>query len=234
MSTPTTATLCDQRDGTESMPTTRTASKMKTQQRNQNCANSDDLQANVSRISPRLSEKVAESRDVPLQELAGTVDLHDQVPAEMEAEERNAAEVPMTESNVALARAEQYDAREYMYGNGAMEVAYGMGIFEREDGEALGGGHCDRASFEDMAILRTLLVTHPSCAAVDTHTHPWDSASLVTPRHAARVRWNTAALIKHCKRTGNRMYVSQAEDTDLEEEDRRLHEPTLQTKITYP
>ena len=37
-------------------------------------------------------------------------------------------------------------------------------------------------------------------------------ASLVTPRHAVRTQWNEAAICKHCRSTGGRLFVCPAED----------------------
>ncbi|KAJ7266935.1 hypothetical protein B0H12DRAFT_1200858 [Mycena haematopus] len=74
-------------------------------------------------------------------------------------------------------------------------------------------------SAEDMDMLNSLLVTHPSCELPDVLSSPWNDAVLVTPRHAARVRWNTAAVIRHSTRTGNRMYICEAEDTVGREEE---------------
>ncbi|KAJ6495753.1 hypothetical protein C8R47DRAFT_956735, partial [Mycena vitilis] len=77
-------------------------------------------------------------------------------------------------------------------------------------------GECTK---EDMETLNSLLVTHPSCDVPDATTPPWDASVLVTPRHGARVRWNTASVIKHCRRSGHQMYICQAEDrTGLQEE----------------
>ncbi|KAJ6512268.1 hypothetical protein C8R47DRAFT_957912, partial [Mycena vitilis] len=71
-------------------------------------------------------------------------------------------------------------------------------------------GGCTTA---DMDMLKSLHVGNPECDVPDATTPPWDEAVLVTPRHAARTRWNTAALMKHCRRSGNRMYICTAEDT---------------------
>ncbi|KAJ7362358.1 hypothetical protein DFH08DRAFT_840795 [Mycena albidolilacea] len=42
---------------------------------------------------------------------------------------------------------------------------------------------------------------------------PWHDASLVTPRHAVRAQWNSAAVRKMCKDTGRRLFICSAEDT---------------------
>ena len=36
--------------------------------------------------------------------------------------------------------------------------------------------------------------------------------SLVTPRHAVRTQWNEAAIRKHCRSTGNRLFICPAEN----------------------
>ncbi|KAJ7494790.1 hypothetical protein B0H11DRAFT_1910735 [Mycena galericulata] len=66
---------------------------------------------------------------------------------------------------------------------------------------------------EDIETLKSLQLKDARCERADWNAPPWDGAVLVTPRHGARVRWNTASVMKHCKATGNRMYISQAEDT---------------------
>ncbi|KAJ6489217.1 hypothetical protein C8R47DRAFT_951424, partial [Mycena vitilis] len=66
---------------------------------------------------------------------------------------------------------------------------------------------------QDIGTLNSLLVTNPTCTVPDPTQPPWDNAVLVTPRHGARVLWNTQSLVKHCRATGNRMYICQAEDT---------------------
>ncbi|KAJ7075217.1 hypothetical protein B0H15DRAFT_867537 [Mycena belliarum] len=48
----------------------------------------------------------------------------------------------------------------------------------------------------------------------DWDSPPWDNVVLVTPRHGVRNQWNTAAVRRHCRKSGQRMYICQAEDTE--------------------
>jgi hypothetical protein len=71
-------------------------------------------------------------------------------------------------------------------------------------------GDCDE---EDITILNEMVLTDPRCSKPDFSCAPWNNAVLVTPRHSARVRWNDAAVHKHCQDSGNILYVCNAEDT---------------------
>jgi hypothetical protein len=42
---------------------------------------------------------------------------------------------------------------------------------------------------------------------------PWDSAILVTPRHAVLNHWNEASALKHCQKTRTRLFICNAYDT---------------------
>ncbi|KAF9781548.1 PIF1-like helicase-domain-containing protein [Thelephora terrestris] len=80
-----------------------------------------------------------------------------------------------------------------------------------------------------LTMLRTLLLksrtqgpsnTPPSSdppltliQAVDFSTHPWADASLITPRHAVRIRWNQAAAQKQCSDATTRLFVCPSLDT---------------------
>ncbi|KAJ6489218.1 hypothetical protein C8R47DRAFT_936742, partial [Mycena vitilis] len=75
------------------------------------------------------SDSAKSQKDAPLEVVSGTVDLHDYVRREMELEELNAMEIPLTEADVDIARNEKYAAREYLYGLGALNIAYSLGIF---------------------------------------------------------------------------------------------------------
>lgn len=79
-----------------------------------------------------------------------------------------------------------------------------------------------RVELRHLKMLRTLLlkrqtvlcasVAHPPTSSpdppldpiesagpsVDFSTQPWADASLITPRHAVRIRWNEAATQKQC------------------------------------
>ncbi|KAJ7692075.1 hypothetical protein B0H17DRAFT_1133340 [Mycena rosella] len=63
-----------------------------------------------------------------------------------------------------------------------------------------------------MDKLHKLLITDRRCDVPDFTTDPWRNAILVTPRHGARVLWNSAAMRRHCTETGHRLYVCSAED----------------------
>ena len=65
---------------------------------------------------------------------------------------------------------------------------------------------------EDMKEVRKLIVTEND--SEDFSSGKWDNAVLVTSRHAVREQWNKAAIARHCARTGNRLYICPAEDTE--------------------
>ena len=71
-------------------------------------------------------------------------------------------------------------------------------------------GNCRQ---EHINTIRKLIITNPDCPHTDFNASPWKDAKLVTPRHAVRNQWNSAAIKKHCKRTRRRLYVCPAEDT---------------------
>ena len=71
-------------------------------------------------------------------------------------------------------------------------------------------GNCQR---EHINMIRKLIITNPYCPHTDFNTSPWKDAKLVTPRHAVRNQWNSAAIKKHCRRTHRRLYICPAEDT---------------------
>lgn len=71
-------------------------------------------------------------------------------------------------------------------------------------------GACDA---DDLRIVKRLLVTDPECDLPDFTTNPWRDVILVTPRHGVRVQWNSAAVMKHCIQSGERLLVSVAEDS---------------------
>lgn len=49
--------------------------------------------------------------------------------------------------------------------------------------------------------------------SIDFSTQPWADASLITPRHAVRTRWNHAATQKSCVDSKTRLFVCPALDT---------------------
>ena len=71
-------------------------------------------------------------------------------------------------------------------------------------------GDCTK---EDLHEIRKLVLTNPECHIPDFDKAPWDEAILVTPRNSMRSMWNSAALTKHCQKTGQILYVCDAEDT---------------------
>ena len=65
---------------------------------------------------------------------------------------------------------------------------------------------------EHVHMLKGLILTDFDCPVTDFTAPPWDSASLVTPRHAVREAWNDAALLKHCQKQKKQVFVCPAED----------------------
>jgi hypothetical protein len=74
-------------------------------------------------------------------------------------------------------------------------------------------GEC---SEEDIKEVQRLVLTTPDCEVPDFTTAPWCDTTLITPRNAAKDAWNAAAVTRHSQRSGNRMYVASAEDTDTD------------------
>ncbi len=67
---------------------------------------------------------------------------------------------------------------------------------------------------EHLTMLRTLIMRPNSDNTPGDMTSPiWNSASLVTPRHAVRVQWNAEGVRKWCRSAGERLYIVTAEDT---------------------
>ena len=69
---------------------------------------------------------------------------------------------------------------------------------------------------DDIKEVQKLVLTNPDCEVPDFTKGPWCDATLITPRNAAKDLWNSAAVEKHSRMSGNRRYVISAEDT-LEE-----------------
>lgn len=65
----------------------------------------------------------------------------------------------------------------------------------------------------DIKEVQKLVLTNPACDVPDFSTAPWSDATLITPRNATKDLWNTAALERHCRMSGNRKYIISAEDT---------------------
>ena len=60
--------------------------------------------------------------------------------------------------------------------------------------------------------LKKLIITHPDCPPTDYNAPPWNAAKLVTPRHAVRLQWNSAAIRKYCSKSHRRLYICPAQD----------------------
>ena len=69
-----------------------------------------------------------------------------------------------------------------------------------------------RVKEEHISMLRTLVITNSNCPPTDFKNSPWDSASLVTPRHAVQRQWNEA-LRKFSSDAGKKIITCNAEDT---------------------
>ena len=67
---------------------------------------------------------------------------------------------------------------------------------------------------DDLTMLRSLII-NPTLAkdAIDFNIAPWNSALLITPRHALRQKWNDCALRKICKENMRSIFVCNARDT---------------------
>ncbi|KAJ7163863.1 hypothetical protein C8R43DRAFT_824354, partial [Mycena crocata] len=91
-------------------------------------------------------------------------------------------------------------------------------------------GDCTDA---DIRELSSLLLTDPTCQVPDWSQAGWDEPTLVTPRHGARIAWNLQALMKHCARSGHRMYVCPAEDTKDDGNKLSLYERVITTGEYY-
>ena len=71
-------------------------------------------------------------------------------------------------------------------------------------------GNCRQ---DHIDTIKKLIITNEDCPPTDYSTSPWKEARLVTPRHAVRVQWNSAAIRKYCRENHRRLYICQAEDT---------------------
>ena len=66
---------------------------------------------------------------------------------------------------------------------------------------------------EHIDIIKKLVIDNKECPSVDYEKSPWKDVRLITPRHAVRTQWNSAAIRKHCIETCRRLYVFPAEDS---------------------
>lgn len=71
-------------------------------------------------------------------------------------------------------------------------------------------GECTEKDIEEV---QRLVLTNPACEIPDFTSTPWCDATLITPRNATKDLWNSAALERHCRASGNRKYIISAEDT---------------------
>jgi hypothetical protein len=71
-------------------------------------------------------------------------------------------------------------------------------------------GECTK---QDIHKIHKLIITNPECDIPDFDSEPWNTATLVTPRNCVWTTWNRLALQKHCKSTGNILYICNTEDT---------------------
>ena len=60
--------------------------------------------------------------------------------------------------------------------------------------------------------LKKLIITNSKCPRTDYDSPPWSDAKLVTPRHAVRTQWNSAAIRKYCGKKNRRLYICPAQD----------------------
>ena len=66
----------------------------------------------------------------------------------------------------------------------------------------------------DIKEVQKLVLTNPECKVPNFTKAPWCDATLITPRNTVKDLWNSAALERHCRMTGNQKYM--AEDTLIE------------------
>ena len=64
----------------------------------------------------------------------------------------------------------------------------------------------------DLSMVNSLVLTSPDCPPTDFSMPPWNTACLVTPRHAVRTQWNDASLQKHSCQEGVQMLKLPAYD----------------------
>ena len=59
----------------------------------------------------------------------------------------------------------------------------------------------------------TTLPNSPPDLSINFDSHPWNSAALITPRHAVRMRWNQAAVQKWCSSSQHQLFICPALET---------------------
>lgn len=70
-------------------------------------------------------------------------------------------------------------------------------------------GECTEA---DLDEINKLVLSNPACQIPDFSQPPWSDCVLVTSRHGVRRAWNTESVKRHCKKTGNTLFISHAID----------------------
>lgn len=66
-----------------------------------------------------------------------------------------------------------------------------------------------RVTSDHVEMLRDLLL-QPEEFDESVEDNPWLDAPLITPRNSVRLAWNSAAIRRHCRRTGQRLYICPA------------------------
>jgi len=61
--------------------------------------------------------------------------------------------------------------------------------------------------------MHKLMLTNPECKVPEFDKAPWDEMVLITPQNSVCNAWNRLSVCKHCARTGNVLYIFDAEDT---------------------
>ncbi|KAG9125042.1 hypothetical protein FRC07_009216 [Ceratobasidium sp. 392] len=81
--------------------------------------------------------------------------------------------------------------------------------------------HVGQVEENDVALLHSVTLTHPSCRPTDFTSDRWKDCVLITPRNGTQVQWNDMSVSEHCRRTGQQLLVVPALDTCADEKERR-------------
>ena len=76
----------------------------------------------------------------------------------------------------------------------------------------LGHLHYGCMQEKHIQMLCSLVLVRAGSKSVDFQSELWNSASLVTPRHAVWRLWNEAAAWKRCRESGEHLYICTAKD----------------------
>ena len=71
-------------------------------------------------------------------------------------------------------------------------------------------GNCHQHHID---TIQKLIITNRDCPPTNYDVSPWKDARLVTPQHAVRMQWNSAAIRKHCAEKHCRLYICPAKDS---------------------